>query len=137
MGFPIFGLFLVAQCLMSSPGSVYRWLTKEKFIWICNAVQKFSDQLIVWWSWWTRVFMLQATYCTGALLLPLYYASFIYVDADYKPLESKRNRFIKRKRNRKGYGILTMAGRSCVFSDVCNVYGKELAMLRQPVMYCQ
>ena len=137
MGFPVFGLFLVAQCLLFSPGYVYRWLTKEKFIRVFHAVRMFCRQLVVWWSWWTRVFMLQATYCTGALILPLYNLSFIYVDADYKPLHSKCNRILKRKRNQKGFGLLTLSGRLCVFSDVCNVYGKELVMLRQPMMYCK
>ena len=129
LGFPIFGMFLVAQLLMLSPGYLHRRLMKETFLWMYYTVRKFSVQLIAWWFWWTRVFMLQAMFCTGALILPVYYACVIYLDADYKPLQSKCNRSLQRKRNQKGFGVLTLAGRLCVFSDVSNFYGKELVML--------
>ena len=80
------------------------------------------------------MFMLQATYCVGALLLPLYKKTFIYLDADYDPMQSLRKRVFKRKRYRKGYQLLTLAGRLCVYSDVCNVYRKDLVLLRQPIV---
>ena len=116
---------------------MHNWLNKEKLIQMCNAVKKFSIQLIVWWFWWTRAFILQAMYCTGALILQLYNVYLRYVDTDYKPLQSKCNRLIKRKRKQNRCGLLTMAGCFCTFSDGCNTYGRELVLLRQPVMYCK
>ena len=78
--------------------------------------------------------MLQATYCVGALLLPLYNLTLISLDADYNPLKSQRKRLFKGQQDRKGYRLLAMAGKLCVYSDVCNVYGKDLVLLRQPMM---
>ena len=81
------------------------------------------------------MFMLQAAYCVGALLLPLYNKTFIFLDADYMPMKSKRKRIFKQRRDKKRHQIVTLAGRLCVYSNVCNVYGKDLVLLRQPVMH--
>ena len=49
-------------------------------------------------------------------------------------MKSQRKRLFKRKKGLREYQQLVLAGRLCVYSDVCNVYGKDLVLLRQPVM---
>ena len=81
------------------------------------------------------MFMLQFTYCTGALLLPIHSNFLIYLDANFRPLQSKRSRSIKRHCRQCGTRVHTLADRLCVFSNVCNIYAQDLVLLRQPMMY--
>ena len=106
-------------------------LMRESIKVIMNCVK----QLIVWWYWWTQVFILQFMHCTGALILPIYNYFLIYFDADYKPCYSKRNWSFRKKRDQKGSQILVIAGHLCVFSNVCNIYRKDLVLLQEPVLH--
>ena len=133
--FPIFGMSLLAQWMMHSPKYIKMLARFETLYKLLVFLRKVLFQAIAWWFWWTRVFMLQATFCVGTLLLPIYKKTFIFLDADYMPLQSQRKRLFKQRRDKKGYKILTLAGRLCVYSNVCNVYGKDLVLLRQPVMH--
>ena len=74
-------------------------------------------------------------HCTGALILPIYNYFLIYFDADYKPCYSKRNWSFRKKRDQKGSQILVIAGHLCVFSNVCNIYRKDLVLLQEPVLH--
>ena len=52
----------------------------------------------------------------------------------HNPFHFQRKRIFRRRQDTKGYQILTLAGRLSVYPDVCNVYGKDLISLRQPVI---
>ena len=134
MRFPFFGLFLVAKLLMCSPYYAVS-LMRKNLVCFLKHIRKFFVQAIIWWFWWTRVFILQATYCAGALLLPIYTKILLYLDADFRPLRSKQTQKLQRHIRPDKHRLLTLAGRFCVFSNVCNVYGKDLVLLRQPMMY--
>ena len=124
--FPVFEMFLLAKLMMSSHKYLCTIARIETWYKICDVLKKAFVQVIVWWFSWTRVFMLQATYFAGALLLPLYKKALIHLDADYNSIQSQRKRVFSIKRHRKGYQLLTLARRLCVYMDVYNVYGKDL-----------
>ena len=96
--FPVFGIFLWAKLMMCSPNYLRTIARLGTWYKVCDVIKKVFVQEIVWWFWWTRVFILQATYCVGAPLLPLYKKTFIYLDADYDPTQSQRKRVFKRKK---------------------------------------
>jgi len=85
-------------------------------------------QFIVWWYWWTKLFLLMLWYILGHVLQPLYIKCFVYIDSE---IRVSVNRKYKRKVTcSKRHPLMVMCGRACVYTNVYNVVGKELAMLR-------
>ena len=84
--------------------------------------------LIVWWCWWTKLFLLMMWYILGRVLYPIYIHLFVSLDTK---IRKSTNRKYKRKLiTSKRFPLLVLAGRACVYSNVYNVYGKDLMMLR-------
>ena len=85
-------------------------------------------QSVVWWYWWTKLFLLMLCYSLGRVLQPLYNTCFIYIDSK---IHVSVNKKYKRKMIcSKKHPLLVMNSRACVYTDVYNIAGKELAMLR-------
>ena len=85
-------------------------------------------QFVVWWYWWTKLLLLMLWYILGRALQPIYNNSFVYVDSEIRVSVNKK---YKRKMIcSKRYPLMVMCGRACVYTNVYNVVGKDLVMLR-------
>lgn len=85
-------------------------------------------QFVVWWYWWTKLFLLMLWYILGHVLQPLYNKCFIYIDSE---IRVSVNRKYKRKvACSKRHPLMVMCGRACVYTNVYKVVGKELAIVR-------
>ena len=94
-------------------------------------------QLWEWAAWWTRLNILIICYVAGYLLTPLYDQILIYIDSVIISKAGKHKRFRNKYFSKSNSQFLTLAGSLCVFTEVINVTGAEMAMLRQPTFNCK
>ena len=59
------------------------------------------------------------------------------MDADTKPRSCMKQKRIKRILDRNRSPLLVLVGKLCVYTNVCNVYGKDLTFLRPPILDCR
>ena len=90
----------------------------------------------IWNMWLFPNLFLIMIYWVGYIISFPYEWFWKYIDVEFKSRSRFKKRTIRKLHGKKNFPLSVLAGKYCVYRDVCNVYAQDLAMLNRsfPVM---